>query len=58
MELEKSELQLIIEEKKHELVFLALKYDLRHEEVLRCSQDLDFFVYYLMQKYYEQKISK
>ncbi|MCU4836756.1 Spo0E family sporulation regulatory protein-aspartic acid phosphatase [Bacillus cereus] len=58
MELKNSELQVIIEEKKRELIFLTQKLDLRHEDVLLCSQDLDFFVYYSMKKFSEQKISK
>ncbi|MGN4421606.1 Spo0E family sporulation regulatory protein-aspartic acid phosphatase [Bacillus cereus group sp. MYBK249-1] len=55
MELKNSELQVIIEEKKRELQFLTQKLDLRHEDVLSCSQDLDFFVYYFMKKCSEQK---
>ncbi|MED3681914.1 aspartyl-phosphate phosphatase Spo0E family protein [Bacillus thuringiensis] len=58
MELNKRELEIIIEDKKQELIMLTQKFSLNHEKVIMCSQDIDYFVYCLMKKYYNLKISK
>lgn len=55
MELNDRELQVMIEEKKQELTFLTKRFDLKHEKVLMCSQDLDFLVNYLIKKSLKQK---